>query len=287
MEDYHTTVKFKKKGEIEQGILTTIFTVLLFVFVLYYFLSSVNRIGSSASYEKRFLAEDISLLMDAVQLMPGNVDVIYSPFSSSDQKKFSYSFMNSEVQVSEGKFDVRKEESYFATDKNVKIRGRNIEFENNPQIIRITKEGNGIHFSQPKELRKANLNFLKCGEYKAQYTKGIKPSGDNGFAESIARIGASDFSVGDGLEINVEINQRTKNYLKIFFEFNQQSQRIACEIANKISESLLNEKEILDGVGIIPFKGSGIKIELSRNYDSKIQGIISSAVVEGIKNAER
>lgn len=289
-----------RKAE-EQTLFSMMTVVLVLGVVLFSFLAYINQATSSTYYQKNFLATDLALLLDTIQLLDGNLELIYAPISTKN--KFLYEFQNSQVKVSDSKLDVKKGNGYFLMNKNIKLKNTAFESENNKIIV--GKEGNVIFVN---ENRAVNLNTLECPKEKVPFVKSLTVKGGE-LASTVNKIAASDFEEGNDLVLNVEVKDRQKNYLKIFYPKNRE--RIACEIANRISEV-----EPFDGVSIIPSniekfekvsensqtshksalnvevkneysKPSELTLEFSKNYDIKTQTAIASAIIEGVKNAEK
>ncbi|MEK6857276.1 MAG: hypothetical protein AABX39_01675, partial [Nanoarchaeota archaeon] len=191
----------------------------------------------------------------------------------STKNKFLYEFQNSQVKVSDNKLDIKKGNGYFLMNKNTKLKTTEIQSDNK---ITISKQGNIISINE-----QTNLNTLECSKEKVPFVKSLTAKGTE-LANTVNKIAASDFEEGNDLVLNIEVKEG-KNYLKIFYGKNQE--RIACEIANSISQQLLREGERFDGVSIIP--SNKFTLEFSKNYDIKLQTIIASAIIDGVKNAEK
>ena len=245
---------------------TLFFTMTVFLVlgvILFAFLTYINKATSSTYPEKNLLANDLALIIDTMQLEDGNLELSY-PLSN----KFLYEFENSKVSAADNKLDPKKGNGYFLMNKNTKLKSQEIKGDS----LKIGREGDKIIIQES-----VNLNALKCDSKKVPFVRSLTAKGGE-LADTLNKLAASEFEEGDELILNINLKENSKNYLKIFYP--KEKEKIACEIANKVSENLP-----FDGISIIP--SDKFTIELSKNYDLRLQTIISSAIIEGVKNAEK
>ena len=72
----------KKKGQVEVWEITTLFEVILAVFIAIFLISSALTYSSYSGFNKAYLKEDVRLLINAIHAAPGDMKVTY-PVSDS------------------------------------------------------------------------------------------------------------------------------------------------------------------------------------------------------------
>lgn len=130
----------KKRGFGKKAILGNVlfFLIDLIILVIVFFLMLwyVDQVVESTTFEKNFLARDSALLIDALYASPGNIAIDYP----QNTFWFSFNFDKNKVEVYEaGSSSIRKPDSYFIEDKNIKFEHKEIkperEVENKESII--------------------------------------------------------------------------------------------------------------------------------------------------------
>lgn len=66
-----------KRGE-ETGLILWAFYLVLVGIIVFTLTGTINRLGQKSSFEDKYIAVDVSLLLDTIQLAPGKLDLNYN-----------------------------------------------------------------------------------------------------------------------------------------------------------------------------------------------------------------
>lgn len=168
---------FNKKGLIEITLTPTFITLLVLGFILISMLAKISLIGDDMRHEKKFLAADMDIAIDALHSIQGNAQYVYT-----DLAKFNFSYATDPeiIEVFEGK-DPKKDKArgifYFTEDGpgGIFFHHKDLINSKNATIssVFIIKEGKEIFFDSPQLNKKfrTNLNMLSCPNERIKLTQ--------------------------------------------------------------------------------------------------------------------
>ncbi len=156
----------QKKGFTELLLTPTFVTVVVLGFILVTLIAKINALGSQLSYEKKFIATDMGLSIDAMQAVRGNA---YLSFTGLGKHNLSYGLGPGIFEVFEGsKKDSDRSRGiyYFTEDGPGGISISHKEIVPKKEVISsifVSKQGGalGIESNDVKPFR-ANLMILDC-----------------------------------------------------------------------------------------------------------------------------
>lgn len=246
----------KKRGTLIDQLLIPVMALLISALLFMAAMMWVNKLTESSTLGVKYLANDLSLLIDSFYLIDGNLIVDYSSYNNVFSK-FNIDFSESSVKVSS---DNVIETIYFIPDEKVKFIPTKLE---KPNKLKIFKLGNYFSATDKEELPESLIS-LNCpnikieegydpssieymipydekSEAKAKYSIAVKPvdTAENNIIAYIPKINSLDLA------------EYNKKYM------------LACKILNSISK----EFDSVNGLSIVPInENMFIIIEVPRVF---------------------
>lgn len=121
------------------------FVICVAVFVLLYLVWFVYGLGTTYTFEKKFLATDIALTIDSLLAARNNVVLYYLPQRADFVPRFNYSFQRNEVVIFEGSMSEKNAGRYFFTsDPSVSMEDVSLKFSEPFVLPRFALLGNDL-----------------------------------------------------------------------------------------------------------------------------------------------
>jgi len=248
----------EKKATIEHAELVLIAEFIAACLILVILLAWVNNTTTNKSFDKNFIARDVSLLTSTIYSSPGNL--LYK-YQANEEYMFDFNNYQTKVSFQDDKFPV-----HYPCRKN-----DNLLFGNKPltsEYLYFLNSGNNFKIDLSLE---PNLNKLTCKETKTNkiYSLGIDPMEIETISEDLTlkisnsiiqnlRLEIQNIKItrDDGVPRNInELNNveaiigirsnnynPNKNYLKAYYSSSskktQESQKLACLMINKLLEDI-------------------------------------------------
>ena len=236
-------------------------TLLVTAIVMVALLWFVNGLDDQTIFQKRFLATDLSLVIDTIYTMPqlGSLFVIYHPQRSLEfGRAFSYDFDKNKVTVSEKQGDQRAGTAFFTPKPGQSVEKSILNYEETFIVPIITKQDDIISIS--------DVNKKKFSYSRSELTctgPGIKkkyfPTGTGEVSSKIAKvISGADVAATDSSAPKLVITQTEAPVVKVYFNGNSnpssivESKRAGCEIVNRVRELLYNNDIVVKESGVVP-----------------------------------
>lgn len=153
-----------KKGEALDLLAHPAFVMLVAVAVLMYLLWFVHGLGSTYTFEKKFLATDIALSIDSLLASRDNVVLYYLPQRTDFSPKFNYSFEKNVITVFEDSMLEKNAGRYFFTsDPSVNFEETVLKFKEPFVLPRFALLGNNLLIDDVHgNKKKLNIFLLSC-----------------------------------------------------------------------------------------------------------------------------
>lgn len=256
-----------KRGSWVGAVLHPAFEVFIAIVVLVVMLQFIHGLGEKTQFEKRFLATDLALLMDAIPAMPqpGNLYTIYVPqrhvkFNTS----YSFNFTKNAVAVGIEK-DTSPFVFHFTPEPGMPVREQDFAYQGAMIVPVIHKLGKEIIVD---DANKATVRYLpeilSCDGPRFAGTFDVKPVHAAGpelpAEQALAQVVQGQ--VGGGVEgsLMVKIGSTPADavFIKAYVHGENaapllaQSQRVGCEIANAVLALWEKQGIEVKGIAVIP-----------------------------------
>jgi len=241
--------------------------IIILLMVLSFIFSYIGEVGEQTSFQKRFLANDLALMVDTLYASPGNIYINYP----QNTLWFGVSFTTNQVEVFEKEKDSPnlKETAYFLEDKNVdfvyesfipkeRYKEKKSFFKKYFPIfdlmnrfkhdITINQTLNLTFFKSDKDIKMSDggplpiLTQIRCDtdpELDDSEFIFLKGSGDNDFFQSNLYVFNELGKVIGGEELSDEVEANSIIFTVIFKE-NQESDYIKSYFDAELSNELLS-----------------------------------------------
>lgn len=281
-------ILYSKRGNLTDLITQPIIKIIIIFLLIYPPLQlMINTVGDNKSFEKNFYARDIALLVDTLELLPGNMIVDYTV-----KEEFDFELDENEVRVYEKGIDLYFGRYGFIEDKNIKIDYKKISIilekgEEEKRLI-FSKLGNEINFNE-KGISSEKISKISCSDIGTKgdiKKKKVYLDGDekiNGYLRNSHFINQVVTEVKDAdlvLSVNKEEND-ARVYINDNSANKEKSRKLACLILNQFSQYFENTQIMLDisGKDILNTNRVAVYLEVGEVDDDKA----SIAIYEGVK----
>lgn len=330
------------------------FIIFVAVLVLFYLLWFIHSMGSSLSFEKRFMAADMALTVDSLLAAKDNVVLYYVPQNEKFVPKFNYDFDSNVVTVFEGaKDEAEAGVYYFTSDPSIKFDRTLVKFRPPFVLPRFSRRGSTLSVDDGNlpDKKIINIYALSCPKQRFGYgsitfdpAHGVDAKlkkGDSGFTagklsefeltreiSSMVKVLDTGKHIGvftRDADIDLSIDDRKKAvvdsvislhvgsvkssdvFVKAYVNYGSkkmnESLKLACELVNAVSSSLLESKVKVSGVAVIPVIPSNepeqfgillddrpaVMLEVGNintaMFSSDNKKAVASGIIEGVKNA--
>ncbi len=212
-------MKYKKAALTNLIFLPIFHVILALVVVMSSLLWSISSSVNDMSFEKGFLATDIALSVDLMIFLPGNLDILYSPYKPGFNNIFDFDFLKSNVEVFNVVNDPKKGIYYYSIPENIKFHEKKLSFNDSDVTIRLSKIGNDFFVSDiDKEMIDFNINRISCPDIKLDLPNKIIIDAGHGY-NPIYNFSDAGFTVNNirESELNRQLAFSFLNTAKNFF----------------------------------------------------------------------
>jgi len=153
-----------KKGEAMDILAHPGFVILVAVLVLLYLLWFIYGLGSDFTFEKKFLAADTALTVDAVLAAQGNVILYYLPQRADVSHGFMYRFEKNKVSVFEKENEKNAGVYFFTSHPDISINEKVLNLSSGSSLPMISLVGKKMDLADvnAEESPVINLYELPC-----------------------------------------------------------------------------------------------------------------------------
>lgn len=235
--------------------LRTAFEMAVAAMVLIMLFKNLYGLGSSAVIQERTLADDVGLLMDALQTVRPDVNLVTD---YNFPAKFGIAIESKKVTVFEKKPD-DGQIFWFTEDPDYKFTYNTFPSKDQSQVLTFFKTGNSVGVAQNIQ---PNLVLPYC-------KTGAKKVRADFESQAIASIGKDAVEIFSGdARVFAAIETGTP-VVKVFVNSNPESAELACNIVQGLFKSIPN----LEGFAIIP-----LNAELMHKDDPRLAVVSTSGL---------
>jgi hypothetical protein len=259
-----------KKGSWVGFALHPAFEVLVAMSVMLALLYFIHSLDEKTSFEKRFLATDLALLIDSIPAMPqqGSLYLIYNPQRSNKfGTNYSYNFSDGYVAVMTKENDRQPGIYFFTQDPSMPVE-KKVFMKTNAMIVPgFIKQGNQVLIEdRNKRTITYSPEMLSCNGQASSVKIIASPSHENNpdyaMEKDMAAVVNGQSAYASGIETPLIIRAGNTTPDQIFVKayvngendpvLLSQSQRIGCEIANSVMLYWKNKGVDVLGAAVIP-----------------------------------
>jgi hypothetical protein len=275
-------------------------TAIALGFVLLYLLWFIHGIGERATFEKKFISNDLPLLVDSILAMPqkGNLYAFYFPQKTAEfSTNYSFKFTKNTVTISVGENDLKAVSGYYTSDPEISIEEKDLKHTDAMVVPVFVKQGSKISIDNlNRRTFVYNRNIISCND--EPFTGRLQLAGNNTVEQLLLGQPWAEKSGGDGV-LAVVLSQGEKTIVRAYVnaESGAKSQRIACEAANAVVREMAGVE--FEGSAVIPvnpkhtartdddfLQGTGVLIEIQSPSPIAEQSALATAIATGVKNAK-
>ncbi|MEM4239670.1 MAG: hypothetical protein QXM31_00925 [Candidatus Woesearchaeota archaeon] len=257
-----------KKGAWTGFVLHPAFETFVAVCVLISLMWFIHGLDEQTSFEKRFLATDLALLIDTIPAMPqpGSAHIIYTPpLIPKFRTNYTFRFNKTSVSVLSGPQDRSPGMFYITPDPSVSIQEAELSFRDVLVVPDFYKEGSTIYvYDRNKKPDTYVRNVLACGTAGIAGKPVAQPAHASGpemqAEQNIASVLKGQIFEGSEVLVVLRIGSTAPDatYIKAYVngenppELLRQSQRIACEVSNSLLRHWEGQNIGVIGAAVIP-----------------------------------